>query len=171
MSTASGRPGGREPGMRQHDRRLHQPTAPMPTAPTLPMPASYPLAPPLPASPAPFPTLPPSTPPLPPSALTPAAASEALSLCRHNRYDDLVQMMDASDASSGDWSSIADAHGNTMLLVAAQNGLKRICKLLLRRGAADVRVVNTQGKGVLHFCQLYGHAQLGEYLRGKGAAE
>ena len=103
--------------------------------------------------------------------MTPAAASEALSLCRHNRYDDLVQMMDASDVSSGDWSSIADAHGNTMLLVAAQNGLKRICKLLLRRGAADVRVVNAQGKGVLHYCQLYGHVQLGEYLRGKGAEE
>ena len=103
--------------------------------------------------------------------MTAEAASEALSLCRHNRYDGLVQMMDASDASSGDWAGITDAHGNTLLLVAAQNGLKRICKMLLRRGAADIRGVNKQGKGVLHFCRLYGHAQLEEYLRGKGAEE
>ena len=96
---------------------------------------------------------------------------EAISLCRHNRYDDLVKMMDNSGVSNGDWSRIRDTHGNTLLLVAAQNGLRRICKMLLRRGAADIRAVNGQGKGVLHFCRLYGHVELGEYLRGKGALE
>ena len=183
--------------MRSHVRRRHN-TARTPPAPISSLAAAtYPLAPPLPSSPAPLisnlpppPPPPPldpgsstpaplqsrhhhrrKTPPQPPSALTDGAAFEALSLCRHNRYDDLVQMMDVSDATSGDWAGITDEHGNTLLLIAAQNGLKRVCKMLLRRGAADIRRVNKQGKGVLHFCQLYGHAQLAEYLRGKGAEE
>ena len=100
------------------------------------------------------------------------ASSDALSLCRHNRYDDLVKLLDNSHSASAprsDWAGVADEHGNTLLLVAAQNGLKRICKLLLRRGVADVREINKKGKGVLHFCKLYGHDELGQYLREKGA--
>ena len=49
---------------------------------------------------------------------------EAISLCRHNRYDDLVKMMDNSGVSNGDWSRIrTQEHAFT---VAAQNGLRRI---------------------------------------------
>ena len=38
--------------------------------------------------------------------------------------------------------------------------------MLLQR-AADIRAVNGQGKGVLHFVAFH-HVELGEYLRGKG---
>ena len=39
-----------------------------------------------------------------------------------------------------------DEHGNTLLLVAAQNGLKRISKLLIRHNIGDLDRVNKQGR-------------------------
>ena len=38
-----------------------------------------------------------------------------------------------------------DQNGNTMMLVAAQQGLRRICKFLLRRGADDADVSDAHG--------------------------
>jgi ankyrin repeat protein len=43
-----------------------------------------------------------------------------------------------------------DAHGNTPLMVAAQNGHKRLCKLTLKFGA-EPNAGNHQGNTSLHF--------------------
>ena len=96
----------------------------------------------------------------------------ALSMCRNNRYNELKHLLEDTEKegiSSRDFADIVDEHGNTLLLVAAQNGLKRICKLLMRHHVGDLDRVNAQGKGVLFYCQLYGHTDLGNYLREKGA--
>ena len=63
---------------------------------------------------------------------------------------------------------VQDEHGNTLLLLAAQQGNKKIVKALLRRGA-NIHVQNQQGNSVLHYCYEYNHVQLAEYLQGKGA--
>ena len=63
---------------------------------------------------------------------------------------------------------VKDEHGNTLLLLAAQQGSKRIVKSLLRRGA-NIHSQNEQGNSVLHYCYEYGHVALAEYLQSKGA--
>lgn len=61
-----------------------------------------------------------------------------------------------------------DQHGNSLLVLAAQQGSKRICKFLLRRGA-DVNIQNSAGNTALHFCYAYNKEALAEYLKSKGA--
>ncbi|CAM9124000.1 unnamed protein product [Heterosigma akashiwo] len=53
-------------------------------------------------------------------------------------------------------------------MVAAQNGLRGMARLLLRRGA-DPGARNNRGNTALHFCFGSGHSELGEYLIDKGA--
>ena len=53
--------------------------------------------------------------------------------------------------------------GNTLLFVAAQNGLKAAAKLCLRQGA-EMNLKNRRGNTVLHYCFKYGHSALGAYL-------
>ncbi|CAM9963332.1 unnamed protein product [Ectocarpus sp. 6 AP-2014] len=70
-----------------------------------------------------------------------------------------------------------DSNGNTLLLLAAQQGNKRIAKFLLRKGAT-MNLQNMDGHTVLHFCYSHGHqarkngsaaADLANYLKAKGA--
>ncbi|EKX44381.1 hypothetical protein GUITHDRAFT_72402, partial [Guillardia theta CCMP2712] len=58
--------------------------------------------------------------------------------------------------------------GNTLIIVAAQTGSKKMCKILLRRGA-DLNAQNWRGQTALHFCFQYRYEDLGNYLREKGA--
>jgi ankyrin repeat protein len=62
----------------------------------------------------------------------------------------------------------ADQFGNTLLILAAQQGSKRMCKFLLRRGA-NINLQALSGNTFLHYCYAYGQDELGEYLKGKGA--
>ena len=55
-----------------------------------------------------------------------------------------------------------------MLLVCAQNGQKRIAKLLLRN-FADMNAVNARGDSAMHLCFKFNYRELGEYLKSKGA--
>ena len=52
-------------------------------------------------------------------------------------------------------ADLRDAKGNTLLLVACQNGHKRIVKLVLREGA-DVNATNFQGNTALHYAARMG---------------
>jgi len=61
-----------------------------------------------------------------------------------------------------------DEHGNTPLLLAAQQGSKRLLKELMRRGAS-LNHQNHAGSTALHFLFAYRHQELGEYMLGKGA--
>jgi hypothetical protein len=62
----------------------------------------------------------------------------------------------------------ADDYGNTLLILAAQQGSKRMCKFLLRRGA-NINIQNLSGNTALHYCYAYSNIQLAEYLKSKGA--
>ena len=61
-----------------------------------------------------------------------------------------------------------DDHGNTLLLLAAQQGSKRMIKFLLRKGA-NINAQNLAGNTALHFCFTYSHKELGQYLLARGA--
>jgi hypothetical protein len=87
------------------------------------------------------------------------------SLARHNRYDEMKQLVSTGVVAV----SACDIYKNTLLHVAAQNGLKRMAKLFLRNGA-EISARNRKGNTPLHFCYLYGYAEtLGAYLETKGA--
>lgn len=62
----------------------------------------------------------------------------------------------------------ADKFGNTLLILAAQQGSKRMVKFLLRRGA-DINAQNMNGCTVLHYCHAYSHVGLADYLISRGA--
>ena len=61
-----------------------------------------------------------------------------------------------------------DEHGNTLLILAAQQGNKRMIKFLLRRGA-NMNTQNFAGNSCLHYAYAYNHEALGQYLESKGA--
>ena len=93
-----------------------------------------------------------------------------VSLCRHGYYNELQSAVDNMEYnfthavnSCSEMSS-----GNTLLHISAQNGHKRVVKLLLRSGA-DINAQNNQGQTVLHFAFAFGFNELGEYMISKGA--
>lgn len=61
-----------------------------------------------------------------------------------------------------------DQFGNSLLLLAAQQGSKRMVKFLLRRGA-NLDWQNTSGNTAMHYCYAYNNASLGDYLKTRGA--
>jgi len=62
----------------------------------------------------------------------------------------------------------ADDFGNTLFILAAQQGSKRMCKFLLRRGA-NINIQNLTGNTALHYCYAYSNIELADYLKTKGA--
>eukprot|EP00657_Telonema_sp_P-1_P007490 TRINITY_DN27391_c0_g1_i2.p1 TRINITY_DN27391_c0_g1~~TRINITY_DN27391_c0_g1_i2.p1 ORF type:complete len:190 (-),score=43.22 TRINITY_DN27391_c0_g1_i2:292-861(-) len=82
---------------------------------------------------------------------------------RNNRYEEVEQSI-----LTGFSPNSVDRHGNTLLMIACQNGLKRIAKLVLRHGV-DMNMSNNRGHTALHYCFQYGYETLGEYLITKGA--
>ncbi|CAM9599044.1 unnamed protein product, partial [Scytosiphon promiscuus] len=89
---------------------------------------------------------------------------DIFSYARHNRVEDLERMMD-----QGVPVDVRDSHGNTVLIVACQNGHKRALKAALRHGA-NPNAINSRGNTGLHFCHAFGYGDtLGRYLMSKGA--
>lgn len=60
----------------------------------------------------------------------------------------------------------ADEFGNSLFILAAQTGSKRMCKFLLRRGA-NINQQNLTGNTGMHYCYAYAFHKLGDYLRSK----
>lgn len=58
--------------------------------------------------------------------------------------------------------------GNSLLVIAAQNNQKDICKALHNRGA-DLDTQNRLGQTALHFAFAFGYTELGKWLVQKGA--
>jgi len=85
------------------------------------------------------------------------------SLCRHNKYREIENLLE-----KGAPVDATDEFGNTPLVIAAQNGYKRMTKLLLRHNA-DINAQNNRGNTPLHFSYAYGFKVLAEYLKEKGA--
>lgn len=65
--------------------------------------------------------------------------TNVFSFARHNRSKDLERLLD----STGIPANVRDSFGNTILIVACQNGLKRVAKVALRRGA-DINARNVR---------------------------
>ena len=83
------------------------------------------------------------------------AVDRLFSLARHNRLKEVPACLD----ESGFDIDVSDAKGNTLLCIAAQNGLKRMAKLALRMGA-NIDHQNNIGNTPLHFCCAFGFANL-----------
>eukprot|EP01041_Mallomonas_annulata_P003402 gene3402-6754_t len=80
------------------------------------------------------------------------------------KSSDVVQLEDALEEDIS--VDTADQFGNTLLILAAQQGSKRVCKFLLRRGA-NINSQNRAGNTCLHYCWAYSHKELGLYLKNK----
>lgn len=91
---------------------------------------------------------------------------ELSSYVRHSKYREIEEVMNSPDFTLP--VDFQDESGNTLLLIAAQNGVKRISKLLLRRGGS-INKQNMAGQTVLHYAQGYGFMDLFEYFMSKGA--
>ena len=92
-----------------------------------------------------------------------ADVADVFSYARHNRVQDIERLL-----VRGVPADSRDVHGNTIAIIGAQNGHKRVVKAALRRGA-DVNAANLRGNTCLHFCFAFGFTELGEYLITKGA--
>jgi hypothetical protein len=92
--------------------------------------------------------------------------AEMASLARHSKYAEMEVRMNQADYNLP--IDFQDDAGNTLLHVTAQNGLKRVAKLLLRRGGT-INKQNLAGQTVLHFAQSYAFSELFDYFMSKGA--
>ena len=88
-----------------------------------------------------------------PAAHATLSQSRLFSYCRHNRYLELQYHL-----HSGKDVNIRDRHGNTLLMIACQNNLRSMTKLLLRCGA-DMDLQNDKGNAALHYAFGYGYGQ------------
>jgi len=82
------------------------------------------------------------------------------------KSNNIAEMEDALEEDIS--VNTADTFGNTLLILAAQQGSKRMCKFLLRRGA-NINMQALSGNTALHYCYAYSQFALGEYLKSKGA--
>ncbi|KAA0166186.1 hypothetical protein FNF28_03233 [Cafeteria roenbergensis] len=93
------------------------------------------------------------------------ALADAFSAVRAGRLEALRDILVTGMVNIND---DRDDAGNSLFHLAAQNGNKRLCKELLRKGA-DINSKNSKGNTALHYCFAYGFPELGEYLVSKGA--
>jgi len=84
-------------------------------------------------------------------------------LVRYNKYKDVEKMV--KDGCPVDWR---DSNGYTSLMVAAQNGLKRIIKSCMRFNC-NLDAQNHRGHTACHLANMYSHGDLLEYMVSKGA--
>eukprot|EP00291_Cryptomonas_curvata_P020411 CAMPEP_0172177402 /NCGR_PEP_ID=MMETSP1050-20130122/15416_1 /TAXON_ID=233186 /ORGANISM="Cryptomonas curvata, Strain CCAP979/52" /LENGTH=378 /DNA_ID=CAMNT_0012849917 /DNA_START=213 /DNA_END=1345 /DNA_ORIENTATION=+ len=91
--------------------------------------------------------------------------SKLFSRVRHNRYKEVEAILD-----SGVSPDVRDQYGNSLIILACQNGNKRIAKICLRR-CCDMDAQNLRGQTALHYCYAFGYRELGEYLLSKGARD
>ena len=94
---------------------------------------------------------------------TPELTAQCISWARHSRLAEIEYAL-----TRGADINVRDASGNTMLIVAAQNGLRDVLQLLVDRGA-DINVTNAKGNSALHYLFAYGFQSEADLLISKGA--
>lgn len=100
----------------------------------------------------------------PPKSDADVKVEAAFNHCRLGKYREVEKALE--DGVPVD--SRFGQDNNTMLLVCAQNGQKRIAKLLLRT-FAEMNAQNDKGDTAMHLCYKFNYKELGEYLKSKGA--
>lgn len=71
---------------------------------------------------------------------------DVFSYARHGRCEEMERLF-----SKGLPVDVRDAYGSTVLIIACQNGNKRVAKAVLRRGA-NINARNHKGNTPLHYC-------------------
>ncbi len=97
------------------------------------------------------------------SAVRREVEAEFFRFARHGHSKELEKLIEMGVSVNS-----IDSHGNTILIVAGQNGNKRIAKLSLRAGA-NINHQNKSGNTALHYCWAFQYRELAEYLISKGA--
>jgi ankyrin repeat protein len=72
--------------------------------------------------------------------------TDIFSFARHGRCEEIERLF-----NRGLPADVRDEFGNTLLIIACQNGNKRVAKLVLRRGA-NINARNYKGNTPLHYC-------------------
>ena len=90
-------------------------------------------------------------------------AHKSILAVKNANFDDLETVLD-----EGVQIDTQDEYGNTLLILACQQGNKRMAKFLLRRGA-QINAQNNLGNTVLHYLHEYKNDSLFEYMKQKGA--
>jgi len=85
------------------------------------------------------------------------------SRARHGRYEDIAKLLEQGVAIDG-----RDRNGNTILMIAAQNGKTKVAKLAIK-AKANPNSQNGQGNTALHFAMAYGFKKMAEMLLKSGA--
>lgn len=80
------------------------------------------------------------------------------------KSSNIAQMEDALEEDIP--INTSDQFGNSLLLLAAQQGSMRMVKFLLRRGA-NMNFQNLTGNTAMHYCHAYSAHALGHYLKSK----
>lgn len=89
--------------------------------------------------------------------------AQCISWARHRRIAEIEYAL-----SRGSDVDVKDASGNTMLIVAAQNGHRAVLEALVTL-KADLNVTNAKGNSALHYLFAYGFQAEAEMLISKGA--
>ena len=79
---------------------------------------------------------------------------DVFSLAWHGKFPQLEQLL-----TMGVDPNSKDMHGNTVLIVGAQNGNKAIVKLALRHGAL-LNMSNCMGNTALHFATEFNYKKV-----------
>ena len=90
--------------------------------------------------------------------------AQTIQATRHANYAELEELLD----DMGINVDTTDEHGNSLLILAGQQGNKKLCKFFLRRGAY-INAQNHVGNTILHYLHEYEHIELANYLIRKGA--
>jgi hypothetical protein len=85
---------------------------------------------------------------------------EIFSFARHGRCEEIEKLLD-----QGLPVDTRDEYGNTLLIIACQNGNKRVAKAVLRRGA-NINARNYKGNTPLHYCHHCKSIISSSYLSG-----
>ena len=90
--------------------------------------------------------------------------TKAIMAVKNHNLSGLEEVLD----SEGDIDiDTRDQHGNTLFILACQQGSKKLAKILLRRGAY-MNAQNHSGNTALHYLNEYNHTNLTEWLMRKG---
>ena len=83
--------------------------------------------------------------------LSEADVLDIFSFARHGRVEEIERLL-----NRGVPVDVRDEFGNTLLIIACQQGNKRVAKSVLRRGA-NINARNTKGNTPLHYCFHFGY--------------